>query len=102
MQTQGQQQQNKGPHTTFPWERLLLISAISLLLGICTVALILSTGHIIDYSWYYIIPIFSGVFIGPLLTTLQWLFPFSPVESRRHATQTHSASPPATTSTAPV
>lgn len=102
MQTQGQQQ-GKGPHATtspFPWKRLLLISAISLLLGIGAVALILSTGHIIDYSWYYIIPVIFTAG-GLLLTALQWLFPLSPVEFRRRATQTQAASPsPAPSSTA--
>lgn len=101
MQTQGQQQQSKGPHATFPWKRLLLISVISLLLGICTVALILSTGHIIDPAWSYIIPIVSGVFIGPLFTILPWLFPLSTVEFWRRTAQTPSA-PPTTASSVPV
>ncbi len=62
---------------------MLIITAIFLFLAIAAIVLLLSTGHIIDYSWYYVIPVISALIIGPILTALQWLFPLSPIEARQ-------------------
>ncbi len=66
----------------FPWKRLLIITALFLFLVIAAIVLLLSTGHIIDYSWYYVIPIICALIVGPMLTALQWLFPLIPIEDK--------------------
>jgi hypothetical protein len=65
MQTQENRQQS-----TFPWKRLLVTSVIFLFIAICTIVLLLSTGHIIAYYWYYIIPVVLTS-LGPMFTFLQ-------------------------------
>jgi len=65
----------------FPWRRLLIITVLFLFLVIAAIVLLLSTGHIIDYFWYYIIPV-TVMVLSTLLTALQWLFPLSPIETQ--------------------
>src|SRR2546423_6949555 len=66
-------------HFPFPWKRLLIITVLFLFLVLGTIVLLLSTGHIIDYAWYYVIPVIFAIIVGPMLTALQWLFPLSPL-----------------------
>src|SRR5260370_18668994 len=76
----------------FPWRRLIIALALSLLLAFGTLLLILSTGHVISTYWYYILPpIF--VFVGILIPLLQWLFPVSSEDPPRSS---QSQQPPST------
>src|SRR5260370_15944518 len=77
----------------FPWRRLIIALALSLLLAFGTLLLILSTGHVISTYWYYILPpIF--VFVGILIPLLQWLFPVSSEDTTHRSSQ--SQQPPST------
>jgi hypothetical protein len=69
-----------GKRGTFQWKRLLIFIALFIFLTISVAVLLLSTGHIINYFWFYSIPAILAV-VGILVTALQWLFPLSPIEA---------------------
>lgn len=73
----------------FPWKRLFFTTIFLLFFAICAIILLLSTGHIIDYSWYYITPVLTAT-VSAMVTVLQWLTPLSPLEfkGKTHILQT--------------
>ncbi len=100
MQMQPQQQntlQERGP---FPWKRMFLITVFFLFFAVCAIVFLLSTGHVIDYSWYYITPVLTAS-VSAMVTILQWLVPLPALEFGRkpnsqQSTPTIALIPPAT------
>lgn len=92
MQMQPQQQntlQERGP---FPWKRMFLIAIFFLFFAVCAIVFLLSTGHVIDYSWYYITPVLTAS-VSAMITVLQWIVPLPALEFGRKTNAAQSTAP---------
>ena len=92
-----QQQLSRPP---MPWRRLVIGCVVSLLLLAAGITLFLSTGHIIDGIWSYILPIIFTV-VAILVPFWQTLFPLSVNQPSPTPTPTASPISSMTTSSPP-